>query len=103
MGRVESERAFVHYSSNPLQPLLGFKSHHNGHNYEFQHVYVEFPCSFLRLWMIYFIVVSAPPYPGYWGCFRMYGGSQNLIVLWALLIIWDASKHKCVTPFPSSN
>ena len=48
------------------------------------------------------IVVSAPPYPGYWGCFKMYGGSQNLIVLWALLIIWDAGMHKCVISSPFS-
>ena len=30
MGRVESEPAFVHYSSNPFHPVLGFRSHHHG-------------------------------------------------------------------------
>ena len=30
MGCVETEPEFVHYSSNPIQPLLGFKSHHHG-------------------------------------------------------------------------
>ena len=30
MGRVESERAVVHHSSDPLQLLLGFVSRHLG-------------------------------------------------------------------------
>ena len=62
-------------------------------------MYVEFSCSFFTLWMIYFIVVGAPPYPGYTGCFMMYG-SQDLVVIWPLLIIWDTGKSKCVIPFP---
>jgi hypothetical protein len=30
MGGMEPEPAFVHDSSNPLQPLLGFRSRHYG-------------------------------------------------------------------------
>ena len=62
-------------------------------------MYVQFSCSFLTLRMIYFIVDGAPPYPGYSGCFRIYG-SHDLVPLWALLIIWLGGKRKHVISFP---
>ena len=54
------------------------------------------------LWTIYFMVVGALHPSTGMGCFVRYGG-QDLVFLWALLMLWDAGKHKCVIPFPSSN
>ena len=48
------------------------------------------------------MAVGAPPYPGYKGCF-MIRSSQSMVVLWVLLMFWDAGKCKCVIQFPSSN
>jgi hypothetical protein len=78
MGSVESEPAFDHYFANPLQHL------------------------FLTLWMINFMVDGAPRHPGSKGCFVRYG-SQKLVLLWALRMLWDAGKYKCVIPFFSSH
>ena len=47
------------------------------------------------------MVDGAPQHPGSKGCFVMYG-SQKLVLLWALRMLWDAGKHKYVIPFPSS-
>jgi hypothetical protein len=41
--------------------------------------------------MFYFMAVGAPPYPGFKGCFLTYA-NQEIVFLWALLIIWDARK-----------
>ena len=101
MGRVESEPAFVYYSSNHFHPLLGFKSHHHGPRYLFHHMYVEFTSSFFTLWMIYCMVVVAAPYPGYEGCFMTHGNGR-IVYLWAILMVWDAGRCQYVIPFPSN-
>ena len=62
-------------------------------------MYVQFPCSFLTLWVIYFIVDGAPPFSGYSGCFMIYG-SHDLVPLWAIFIIWLGGKRKHINSFP---
>ena len=52
------------------------------------------------LWMIYFMVVGTPPYPGYKGCFVTSSG-QYVVFPWALLLVWDACKCKCIIKSPS--
>ena len=39
------------------------------------------------------LLVGAPPYPDFTGCFGMHL-NQDIIFLWALLIFWDARKYK---------
>ena len=46
---------------------------------------LEFPGCF------YFTAVGAPPYPGFKGCLLTHA-NQEIVFLWALLIIWDARK-----------
>ena len=47
------------------------------------------------------MVVGVPPYPGSGACFVTYG-DQDLVFLWALLMVWDAGKRKYAIPsFPS--
>jgi hypothetical protein len=36
-------------------------------------------------------MVVGAPYPGYKGCFVVYY-SQDIVFLWVLLLVWDASK-----------
>jgi len=93
MGRVESEQAVVHYSSDPLQPRSGFMSRHLGPSFQFHHMYVRFIFSSRLSWLIYFTVVGAPPYPGFNGCFQAYA-NQDIVFLWAILLIWDARKRE---------
>ena len=50
--------------------------------------------------MIHFMVVGAPPYPGYRGCF-VTNGNQDMVFIWALLIIWDGRKYKYIVQRPS--
>ena len=40
---------------------------------------------------MYFTVVGPPPYPGFNGCFLMYV-NQDVVFVWAILLIWDARK-----------
>jgi len=49
--------------------------------------------------MIYTMVVTAAPYPGYKSCVMMYG-SHDLVLLWALVIIWLGGKRICIISFP---
>jgi len=64
-------------------------------------MYVQISCSLLTLWMTDFIIVGAPPYPGYSRCFMLYG-THDLVPLWALVIVWNGGKRKCVVSFPPS-
>ena len=45
--------------------------------------------------MIYFMVVAAPPFPEYKGCFVTSAG-QEIVFLWVLLLVWDARKCNCI-------
>ena len=47
------------------------------------------------------MVVGAPPYPGFKGCSVMYT-NQDMVLIWTLVIIWDAHKCKCIVQCPSS-
>ena len=49
--------------------------------------------------MIYFMVVGAPLYPGYKGCLVTSAG-QNIVFLWVLLLVWDASKCTSIIKNP---
>ena len=53
-------------------------------------------------WMVYCMVVGAPPYPGFKGCFITYA-SQNIMFIWVLLLAWDARKCKYIVKCPSSD
>ena len=48
------------------------------------------------------MIVGAPPYPGYRACF-VTNGSQDMVFVWALLIIWDGRKYKSIVLCPSSD
>jgi hypothetical protein len=48
------------------------------------------------------MVVGAPPYPGFKGCSVTYA-SQDMVLIWALLIIWDARKYKFIVRRPFSD
>jgi len=52
--------------------------------------------------MIYFLVVGAPPYRGFNGCFLMHVG-RDLLLLWVLLLIWDACRYNFIIKGPSSD
>ena len=100
MGRVESEQVVVHY---PSDPLLGPGFRHIGPIYEFRYMYVGLRFRSRLSWLIYFTVVGAPPYPGFSGCFLTYV-NQDIVFLWAILIIWDARKCEyALQPRPSSD
>ena len=46
---------------------------------------------------------DVPPYPGFKGCFLTYA-NQDIVVLWTILIVWDARKFQYVVQYlPSSN
>ena len=53
--------------------------------------------------MIYFMVVGAPPYPEFMGCSMIPLNRNMILVLWTLVIIWEACKYKCVVQCPSSD
>jgi hypothetical protein len=90
---VESEQAVVHHPSDPLQLLVGFGFHHLGPIYEFHHVYVGLALVSWLSWVIYFTVVGSPPYPEFNGCF-LTSDNQEIVILWAILVIWDACEYE---------
>jgi len=53
-------------------------------------------------WIIQYMVVGAPPYLGFKGCF-VKSVNQNILSKWVLLLVWDARKCKCIIKFSSSN
>ena len=103
MGHLESEQVVVQYSSDPLHPCLGFMSRHLGPSFQFHHMYVGFIFGSRLSWLIYFTVVGAPPYPGFNGCFQT-SANQDIVFLWAILLIWDACKREyAIQSCPSSD
>ena len=53
-------------------------------------------------WMIYFLLVGAPPYPGFNECF-LTQASQDMAILWVLLVVWDAGRYKYIVICCSSD
>ena len=93
LGRVESEPASIHYSSNLFRPCLESRVRHSIHVSQFYCVsVVMFPILDL-LCLIYFTVVGDPPYPALKGCFPIHANKYYLLGLWLIVIVWDTREY----------
>ena len=102
MGRVESERASIHYSSNPVRPCLESRVRHSIYVAQFLCMsVVMFPILEL-LCLKYFAVVGDPPYRGFKGCLPIHANRDYLLGLWLVVIVWDTRKYMqtCHVFFP---
>jgi hypothetical protein len=91
MGRVETEPASIRCSSNPVRPCLDSRIRHSIYVSQFYCVSVVMV---LNLWcLIYFAVVSDPPYPGFKGCLTIHANNYYLLGLWVVVIVWDTRKY----------
>jgi hypothetical protein len=93
MGRVETESASIHHSSNPVRPCLESRVRYSIPVSQFSCMsVVGFPILYL-LCLIYFAVVGDPPYPGFKGCLPIHANKSYLLGLWLVVIVWDTRKY----------
>ena len=93
MGRMETEPASSHHSSDPVRPCLESRVRHSTRFSQFFCMsVVRFSILYL-LCLIHFAAVGDPPYPGFKGCLPIHANNYYLLGLWLVVIIWDTCKY----------